>query len=105
MIGLGLGISKTTIDGITAHRDLDDDGCMSKIISAWLKIDTPEQPPPTWRILCDAIAKVDSTAAEKIATDKGFDFMPSIGNNICVCTSKINYNCSVALFLTYYTRN
>ena len=103
MIGLGLGISKTTIDGI---RDLDDDGCMSKIISAWLKKDTPEQPLPTWRILCDAIAKVDSTAAEKIATDKGFDFMPTTGNNyICVCTSKINCNCSVALFLTYYTRN
>ena len=73
---------------------------MSEIISSWLKKDTPEQPLPTWRILCDAIAKVDSTAAKKIATDKGFDFVPSTGNNyICVCTSKINYNYSVALFL------
>ena len=83
VIGFGLGISKITINGISARRDLDDVGCMSKIISAWLKKDTPEQPPPTWKILCDAIAKVDKTAAEKIATDKGFNLVPSTGNN-CV---------------------
>ena len=98
VIALELGISKTTIDGIRERKELDSVGCMSEIISAWLKKDTSEQPPPTWKILCDAIAKVDSTAAEKIATDKGFDFMPSTGNNyICMCSTKINYNYSVAI--------
>ena len=81
VIALGLGISKTTIFSISARTDFDSVGCMSEIISAWLKKDTPEQPLPTWKILCDAIAKVDWTAAEKIATDKGFNFLPSTGNN------------------------
>ena len=47
---------------------------MSELIAKWLRRDTPQQPLPTWRILCDAIATVaDRTAAEKIASDKGFD--------------------------------
>ena len=46
---------------------------MSELIAKWLRRDTPEQPLPTWRILCDAIATVYWTVAEEIATDKGFN--------------------------------
>ena len=46
---------------------------MSKMLSSWLQRKNPEQPLPTWKILCDAISTVDRTAAEKIAADKGLN--------------------------------
>ena len=70
-IGNVLGISKPTID-YTAH-DTSAASMMSKILESWLNSDNPEQPLPTWRILCNAIATVDRTAAEKIAADKGLN--------------------------------
>ena len=57
-IGSVLGIKKTR-----------SSASMSKMLSSWLQ---RKAPLPTWKILCDAIATVDSTAAEKIAADKGF---------------------------------
>ena len=60
-IGSVLGIKKTR-----------STSSMSKMLSSWLQRENPEQPLPTWSILCDAIATVDRTAAEKIAADKGF---------------------------------
>ena len=68
-IGGVLGISKTIID-IIAHSA--SAASMSKMLSSWLNRESPDQPLPTWKILCDAIAAVDRTAAEKIAADKGF---------------------------------
>ena len=69
-IGGVLGISKTTID-IIAHDT--SAASMSKMLSSWLNRDSPDQPLPTWKILCNAIATVDRTAAEKIVADKGFN--------------------------------
>ena len=70
-IGSVLGIRKTTIN-IIAH-DTGDASMMSKILESWLNRDNSAQPLPTWRILCNAIATVDRTAAETIAADKGFN--------------------------------
>ena len=72
-IGGKLGISRNTIE-IIAKDNNKVKQCMSELIAQWLRRDTPEQPLPTWRILCEAIATVaDRTAADKIARDKGFN--------------------------------
>ena len=68
-IGSVLGVKKATID-ITHDTSA---ASMSKMLESWLNRNNPEQPLPTWRILCNAIATVDRTAAEKIATDKGLN--------------------------------
>ena len=70
-IGSVLGIRKATIDIIA--QDTSGASMMSKILESWLNRDNPEQPLPTWRILCNAIATVDRTAAETISADKGFN--------------------------------
>ena len=50
---------------------------MSAMIETWLKRENPQQPLPTWSRLCDAIASVDRSTAERIAADKGFHIMPT----------------------------
>ena len=52
------------------------------MIEAWLKRETPEQPLPTWSRLCNAIANVDLSSAERIAADKGLHIMPT--GRICL---------------------
>ena len=81
---------------------------MSELIDEWLRRSTPEQPLPNWRFLCDTIAAVsDRTAAEKIATDKGFNItqtgiiiimiiiMYVLYTSIIICTCIIKIKLSV----------
>ena len=70
-IGGRLDIRKNTIDIIARNNNKDAIKCMSELIATWLKRETLEQPLPTWKMLCTALATVDRTAAEKIAIDKG----------------------------------
>ena len=70
-IGGRLQISKNTIEIIGKDNNDKVKECMSELIAKWLKRETLQQPRPTWSILCDAIATVDRTAAERIATEKG----------------------------------
>ena len=70
-IGGQLGIKITTIDIIAANNTTSVKSCMSAMLASWLKRECPEQPLPTWKILCDAIATFYMTSAMKIATDKG----------------------------------
>ena len=81
-IGSRLGITKYTIDIIARNNGNDVTKCMSNMIEKWLKRETPEQPLPTWSHLCNAIASVDLSAAERIAAeriaaDKGLDIKPT----------------------------
>ena len=50
---------------------------MSDMIEIWLKRETPEQPLPTWRNMCNAIASVDRSTAERIAVDKRLHIIPT----------------------------
>ena len=81
-IGSRLGITKYTINIIARNNSNDVTGCMSDMIEAWLKRETPEQPLPTWSRLCNAIANVDLSSAERIAADKGLHIMPT--GRICL---------------------
>ena len=65
-IGCYLGITKATVSIIKE----DNSGAkkrLSGLIAAWLKRDGVNQPLPTWRMLCKAIARVDRNSAEEIA--------------------------------------
>ena len=75
-IGCILGITKPTID-IIARNNNNVTRCMSDMIATWLKRETQEQPLPTWSRLCNAIASVDLSFAERIAADKGVVIMPT----------------------------
>ena len=50
---------------------------MSDVIASWLKRENPTQPLPTWSCLCNAIANVDLTTAERIAVDKELQIIPT----------------------------
>ena len=50
---------------------------MAHIIASWLKRESPKQPLPTWRNMCNAIAIVDRSTAEIIAVDMGFHIIPT----------------------------
>ena len=41
---------------------------LSELIAVWLRRESDGQPLPSWRVLCDAIASVDRTSAERIAS-------------------------------------
>ena len=74
-IGGRLNITRNTIDIIGKDNNDKVKECMSELIAKWLRRETPKQPPPTWNILCDAIATVDMTAAQRIAREKGVPIM------------------------------
>ena len=61
-----LDITRNTVNVIEANN-IDVNKKFSKLIEVWLKRDTPEQPLPTWRVMCEAIACVNRGSAEKIA--------------------------------------
>ena len=81
-IGCILGITKYTINIIARNNSNYVTRCMSDMIEIWLKRETPEQPLPTWSRLCNAIASVDLSTAERIAVDMGFHIIPT-GESIC----------------------
>ena len=66
-LGLELRISSVTLDEIEANHS-DAARRLEEVISAWLRQIT--EPPPTWRVLEDALKKIDENyAAEEI--DRG----------------------------------
>ena len=76
-IGSRLGITRPTIDIIARNNSNNVTGCMSDMIASWLKRESPGQCLPTWRNMCNAIASVDLSSAERIAVDKGFHITPT----------------------------
>ena len=93
-IGCILGITKSTIDIIARNNNNNVTRCMSDMIASWLKRETPEQPLPTWKNMCTAIASVDLTTAESIAATKGFRIMPT-GRLYNYVNAYANYICIV----------
>ena len=93
-IGCILGITKPNIDIIARNNNNNVTRCMSDMIASWLKRETPEQPLPTWRNMCTAIASVDLTTAERIAATKGFHITPT-GRLYNYVNVYVNYICFV----------
>ena len=61
-----LDISRHSVATIKAN-DNDVNKRFSELIAVWLKQERPEQPQPTWKVMCNAIASVDRGSAEQIA--------------------------------------
>ena len=56
-----------TVETIRADHDTSIKR-LSELIAVWLRRQSDGQPLPSWRVLCDAIASVDRTSAERIAS-------------------------------------
>ena len=66
-IGSNLGIKRYIVE--TIRQDFKYCGKkMSELIAVWLRRESDGQPLPSWRALCDAIASIDRTSAERIAS-------------------------------------
>ena len=65
-----LGISRHKIDNINSDHRLKCEECMLAMIDVWLRRVDKKQQLPTWRGLCEALATVNRTDAEKIAEGK-----------------------------------
>ena len=46
---------------------------LSELIAVWLRRESDKQLLPSWRVLCVAIASVDRTSAERIASEHQCD--------------------------------
>ena len=80
---------RNTVNFIKAN-DNDVKKRFSKLIVEWLKRERIEQPQPTWRVMCNAIASVNRGSAEKIA---------KINHCHCYkCTGKIYYPLVMRLY-------
>ena len=71
-IAINLRIKKSIIDTIK----VDDNTAKQRLsasIDSWLKRQSPNQSLPTWRVLCNAINKINKGAAENIAENHQCD--------------------------------
>ena len=71
-IGSKLGIKRYAIETINVDKSTSQKR-MSAMIVVWLKREDIKQPLPTWRLLCQAIASVDRTYAERISKEHQCD--------------------------------
>ena len=71
-IGSKLGIKRYAIETINVDK-ITSQKRMSAMIVVWLKREDIKQPLPTWRLLCQAIASVDRTYAERISKEHQCD--------------------------------
>ena len=80
-IAINLRIKRNIIDTIKE----DDSKAKKRLlasIASWLKRESPDQPLPTWRVLCNAITNINRGAAEKIAENHQCDCDKCIGKVI-----------------------
>ncbi len=64
-----LKIGRCTVEKIRVDIKDNLTGCVMELLSVWLKIDSKDQPIPSWRILCNAIAKVDLSHSNTISSE------------------------------------
>ena len=63
-----LNISRVTVEEI-GRDEHDVADCLQKLLSVWLKRESPDQSLPSWRVLCEAIQELDRTVSERIAAE------------------------------------
>ena len=46
----------------------DSSDCLRRMLDEWLKRSSPDQPLPSWRVLCDALSSLDLSLSERISS-------------------------------------
>ena len=66
-LGLRLSIYRPSVQTIRANgRDVSD--CLKRLLDEWLERNSSDQPPPSWRRLCDALSNLNRALSEKISS-------------------------------------
>ena len=61
-----LSVSRSSV-GIIRADGKDSTDCLRKLLDEWLKRSSPEQPLPSWRVLCDALTHLDPPLSKSIS--------------------------------------
>ena len=65
-LAIYLYVDKGTIS--TIKKDCDScDEWLSEMLDAWLKRRSPGQPKPSWRLLCEALSRLDAALSERVS--------------------------------------
>ena len=63
-----LKVGYDTIEAIERRSDNPSSNLMS-VLSAWLRRTSARQPRPSWRVLCEALSRLDGGLSERIAQE------------------------------------
>lgn len=65
-----LDIHLSIVTSISISKSGQTTQCFDELLSVWLRqTGSSNQPPPTWRLLCDAIANIDKPLSKKMWAD------------------------------------
>ena len=93
LLAIYLNISRISVEEI-GRDEHDVADCLQKLLSVWLKRESPDQSLPSWRLLCEATLKLDRAVSERIAADHQCGCTVCTGENNTVDTGFFSIHAS-----------